>query len=585
MIPPNENWLRSSIIMQVAIACGAEFAIISPGSRNTPLSHTAILQNDISCYINIDERSAGFTALGIGKASNKPVVLICTSGTAAANYYPAIAEANLSRIPLIILTADRPTHLQNRGAPQTMFQSNLYGSHVKCFLNVAERINDYQALDEFIESIIRAVQPLFSTGIGPIHLNCPFDEPLQPIERDSGYIRLLWDKAANIIAEKLPLEAIVNIKPDEADMSILEHISKQNSVFILAGPGTARNLSEVSMFEGIADTLNAPVFADMASAVRHLSNCVKYPDLIYTTTSSNRYNSGTILWFGGYPTSKRLSSWLKCAETVYRVQEHDQIVDPDRVVKSTIHVDISSFNKMVKSSGLRFTRNINLEDVKNLDNKISKSLSQKYSSEDYPLDLSACATVLSILPKGSNLVLANSMSIRYLDSFCALNREVSVFANKGVNGIDGTISTATGVAIATGKPTVLIIGDLAFLHDLNALALVRTSNINLTILLLNNNGGGIFHYLPSHDALKSFDTANHIKCDSFEAIQGTPQHIDSAHHCKGFGISYIACRKQSDLSILKACVSKKESVVLEIFCDRTVTHKYVVKLNNDLARL
>jgi len=585
MIPPNENWLRSAILIESAIACGTGSAIISPGSRNTPLAHSAIMQNALDCHVNIDERSAAFTALGIAKATGKPVILICTSGTATANYYPAVVEANLSRIPLIIITSDRPAHLQNRGAPQTINQSNLYGSHVKSFLNVAEKIHSIQELDEFVKSIMGAFRPLRSQNIGPVHVNCPFDEPLQPIKIDSNKIRQRWDYALRVIAEKIPFDDRLNTKLERSSIKLIEQLSKLNDVCILAGPGAAQNLPEAHIFSDIIESINAPLFADIASGVRHLPNCINYPDLIHATKTMNKYNSGTIIWFGGYPTSKRLATWLAGAENVYRVQEYDQIIDPDHVVKGTIHTDIQSFSNLVMTSDVQFTGNRINDDLNSLDDKISMSMNHQYTSEKYPLDMYACATVLDVLPKGSNLVLANSMSIRYVDNFCSLNKEVRVFANKGVNGIDGTISTAAGVAIASKQPTVLIIGDLAFLHDINALVFVRDQGINLTIILLNNNGGGIFHYLPSYNSLREFDKLNNCKFDSFEAIQGTPQNVDFDLLCKGFGISYHACHVQSELSIVEECLIGNDVNVVEVFCDRTATHDYVNMLVDEIAKL
>jgi 2-succinyl-5-enolpyruvyl-6-hydroxy-3-cyclohexene-1-carboxylate synthase len=567
VIPPNKNWLRSMLMLRALVKLGARYAVLSPGSRNTPLAHSALLTEGLETIVDIDERSAAFVALGIARESNNPVILICTSGTAVANYFPALIEAKMTNVPLILLTADRPEDLQDCGAPQTIDQKNIFGKYTIDYL-VLPKVAEDKNIELLIETIFDSSKSIYGPDRGPIQINCPYDEPLQPIITDADLMKRMWEEASLKI-DNYALDSNQKLKSSIAEEQISNLIDNSGSIAIFCGPYSARNSEEQSAIENLAKRLNAPIIADITSNLRQLDSVVSLPELLLRKTDDHLPDR--VLWFGGYPTSKNSANWLTGIKRVVRIQDYKQKIDPDKIVDEIIYCSTTEFCKMLSESDVKNDDQF-LSTFIDLDKKAQIFLNQEVAKKRLSADLiSVIRSVTTSLPPNSNLVLANSMSIRYVDYFCKPDNGIRVFGNKGANGIDGLISTSVGIAKSSGKHTLLITGDLAFLHDINALYMAAKEDVSLTILLLNNSGGGIFHHLPAKDGLKEFDKENDLEFDSFKTIHETPHSVGFKPICEGFGVEYLQTNGDEDFQ--KIFSEKRDVKVVEIQSSREETAK------------
>ncbi len=531
---------------------GIRDVVISPGSRSTPLAVTAYELSirhpeALSVHVDVDERSAGFMALGMAKASGRPTVLVCTSGTAVANYYPAVMEANVSRVPLIVLTGDRPGRLQNLGAPQTCDQLGVFGSHVATFRQMPLPADDAdtllfaaQAARELVSASlpfgepasVGAVQyPLAGACLGaPVHANFPFEEPLLPDRR-------LLDE----IIDKQSLKPVAPYMVGEMTLSSAQAeeiaaLLAQKRVLVLAGEGTARYVYEAEQVLAWTRQVGALVFADPLSGLRAFDEpqvAVSYDAVLQARGGipDGLLYPQVIVRFGRYPISKRATQFVAraCAAGAVEV-----VVDPLETRDF-----LSSTGLFVRTTPVNFAAAL-------LATSTSQSAGDWLAAWTAALERASRESVemadagegafirelLNSIPHKSCLVAGNSMSVRLLDLFYVArqNKQLCVLGNRGLNGIDGTLSSAIGAAKSLGTTTVLL-GDLALLHDINAFALQREvlkwdNHASIVVVLLNNSGGAIFDMLPqsSEDAY-------------FERLFLTPQTLDFQQTAAGFGVS------------------------------------------------
>lgn len=489
------------------VSSGVEKVVISPGSRSTPLAILMAEHPDLTCYINIDERSAGFFALGIAKAQKKPVALLCTSGTAAANYYPAIVEAHYSRIPLLVLTADRPHELRDVGAPQAIDQLHMYRNYAKWFVDLALPEEEI-AMFRYIRTVAaRAVGTATTSPAGVVHLNFPFREPLMP----NLELPNLWSKQDNRNTY-LHIPTTSSVLSDMDMDKIAELIQDVSKGVIICGEQGDMAFAEI--LQKLSKHLHFPVLADPLSQLRageHNKQGIvdSYDSLLKDSILSEVLKPDAVIRFGSMPVSKPLMLMLKNNPDIIQI-----VVDPGGVYRDptlnasqliTCDERIFCDNLRSKVSGKNRSRFYELwvECNERYWDLIGKSFGQITEM----FEGKVVRELQELLPNQSSLVVGNSMPIRDVDSFFGqTSKNITIYANRGASGIDGVVSTALGVSIDTKKPTFLLIGDLSFYHDLNGLLAAKLNKLDLTIILINNDGGGIFSFLPQAKEEKHFET-------------------------------------------------------------------------------
>ena len=599
---------------------GVQNVVISPGSRSTPLSMIAY---ELSCrapqrmstYVDIDERGAAFLALGMAKASGRPAALVCSSGTAIANYYPAILEAESSRVPLIVLTADRPPQLQGLGAPQTCDQSHAYGTHVRAYRGMPLPADDEGSL-RFARQAAReaciaalgscefpqnqgAQSPSAPIGTpqrlagacfgGPVHLNFPFDEPLKPDVTlpdlfDAG-IPCAGSAADGTGLGAKPVRnpqlpagvAQVRGVMEGAAAAQLARELLASSVLLLAGEGSCATYEEAQRVLAFARAFAIPVLADPLSGLRSFDDPLvigNYDSVLQPggISPDEALNPQVIVRFGRYPVSKRATQWARAREDAGVLQV---VVDPletrDTNAATTVFVRMKpadfaqSMERALRREDGPATAGANDLSFANAWQRVEEAAAKRIAAVDAGkgsdpdgFEGAYVRRVLELAPAGSCLFAANSMSVRAVDTFYLKGaKQLIVLANRGLNGIDGTVSTAIGASRCFGR-TTLITGDLTMLHDLNSLALQRELRVQrqladiagdanrtpeqedkcntretdtgaqgITIVLLNNNGGAIFDMLPQ----KSQEAY-------FERLFLTPQDVDFQAAVAAFGVPY-----------------------------------------------
>ncbi|WP_062109563.1 2-succinyl-5-enolpyruvyl-6-hydroxy-3-cyclohexene-1-carboxylic-acid synthase [Bacillus niameyensis] len=534
------------------VQSGVRDVVISPGSRSTPLALLMAEHPDLQVYIEVDERSAGFFALGLAKATASPVALLCTSGTASANYFPAVVEADLSRIPLIVLTADRPHELRDVGAPQAINQLHLYGHHVRWFSEMA--LPDSGQTIYAKTTARRAVKEAMALKKGPVHLNFPLREPLipnlnpvlftneeEPLTIESGHLSLSLD-AIERLADQL--------KSFEKGIIVCGPIDQQNF------PSAVLQLAE---------RLGFPILADPLSQLRSVEDpnghVIDSYDAILKSSDTVEYlEPDIVIRFGAMPVSKPLTLFMK----KYNKAKHIIIDggagwrDPSQIASQMIYCDEVEFCEKVSILLEKRSMTSWLSIWKKIDQIAKETISNYMLLEDDLEEGKAVYEFSKCLPAKSTVFVGNSMPIRDVDTFFhKTDKNIHIMANRGANGIDGVVSTAMGVSVHK-RPLFLVIGDLSFFHDMNGLLAAKLHKLNITIILLNNDGGGIFSYLPQAAEPKHF-----------EILFGTPTGLDFEHAVRMYNGKYT---KISDWDQYKLAISNATNHeglnVIEVPTDR-----------------
>lgn len=532
---------------------GVKNAVISPGSRSTPLAYACMKQEGLTVYRQIDERSAAYFALGMAKASGEPVMLLCTSGTAAANYFPAIVEAYYARVPLLVVTADRPHELREVGAPQAINQINLFGSHVKwsADLPMPEEENHLSFLSRHLH---RSVATAKTAPKGPVHLNVPFREPLR-IDFEQRY-----ESAGEMM--HFTGDFVLN----EETKSFLQSLLAKDKGLLVAGEMTKRMPPE---FWEFARKLNWPILADPLSNLR---SAVKkeYQHLIIDSYDALLKNGefkenmvpDAVIRIGPQPVSKPLSLFLAAAnpKTYAVFDESPMMRDAQSVVTHHIQappkelwmldVEVKPDNpyaeKWRQASALYWQI---------ADQHCQEETDEGVLAKAFFEELDEC-----------DLIVGSSMPIRDVDTFFRTNgRDTMVYANRGANGIDGVVSTAFGVQAASERPAYLFIGDLSFLHDMNGLIASKMQETDMTVVVMNNDGGGIFSYLPQSEEERHF-----------EALFGTPTGLKFEDAARMYDAEYAAVETKEQLIVALRSPKEKQVKIIEVFTDRqqnVLTHR------------
>ena len=580
MDPTNANTALASAFAEELARCGVRQAVLSPGSRSTPLAVALWRQEEIEVSVIVDERSAGFFALGAAQASGVPVAILCTSGTAAANLHPAICEADHSAVPLIALSADRPPELRGIGAGQTIDQLKLYGSSVRWFCEVGTHTADDGGLLHYRSTACRA----FATARGeprpgPVHLNLAWREPLAPVPVDGAVTAT--DPRALEGRDGRPLTAVTPIDMEPSQFlldEVAKHIAEAEIGVIVAGRQLDPELREP--LAHLARVAGYPILAEPTSQLRcgphDRSHVVTTYDLLLR---DERFRASAapdlVLRFGEMPTSKPLRSWLVESGA-------DQIVvdplgawnEPSRRAAALLRADPTELAAgwAARLGEDRPPPAMWPEAERAARGAIEAELRGGVSEPALQLALGGT------YGDGDLVYTASSMPIRDQEAFLPPSEaDVLFLSNRGANGIDGLVSSGIGAAEASGRPTTIVTGDLGLLHDLGGLAALRNVAIPVRIVVIDNDGGGIFHFLPQESALGG---------EEFEALLGTPRGVEVAkaaalfdlpHHrvdsldelpaalAAGTGLIEVAVDRQTNVDLHRRIASGAHEAISQVF--------------------
>ncbi len=515
-----ENLRWSQALIDGLVSRGLGRVVISPGSRSTPLALACERHPLIQTWIQVDERSAAFFALGLAKADRQPVALIATSGSAPAHWYPAVIEASKSAIPLLLLSADRPPELQDCGANQTIDQINLFGSHVRSFHQLPLPSSTSEQLDAIQQLGQQAAEESLSPLPGPVHLNIPFREPLVPDGSES-----------TILESQTTIQTVAPFAPSP-DEALLERLATElggKQGLIICGPEHyADGFAEA--VTTLAQRLGAPILADPLSNLRFGAHdrqqiISRYDAFLKRPTFTRSHSPDWLLRFGAMPVSKSLSNYLESSVEShhYLIDGNGQMRDPLHRIDAPITTDPTLFCQQLTQQLPKQNSHPWLDEFQQEEQRAAQLASALSSTES--IIIGQC---IEKLPAQSSIFCSNSMPIRDLDSYSgSANKPLQILANRGVSGIDGNISTLLGVAAANTNEqgtTLGLIGDLALFHDMNGLLMAR--EVDAIIVLFNNNGGAIFEHLPQ------------AELPEFERVWKTPTHLDFAHVAQLYGLAY-----------------------------------------------
>ena len=562
-------------IVDDLVEAGVREVVVCPGSRSTPLALATRAHPGLRVRVLLDERSAGFFALGLARASRRPVAVIVTSGTAVANLLPSVVEASLARVPLILLTADRPPELRDRGAPQTIDQVRIFGGYVRWFAELP-LLDGADETRRHVRSVIgRAVATAAGRPAGPVHLNVGFREPLVPSAalgplHAPGPLRAPTDTGDGGDHEApRPFTDVVDGRPQLAPAEVAGLAARLAAVergLIVAGPQEDPDLP--AALARLAAATGFPIVADPLSLVRcgphDRSLVLGHADhLVRPGRWRDDHLPAIVVRFGATATSKPLLTLLTdAAPTQVVVDGGGGWSDPAILPTTFVHADATAtacaLSEVLESAsgGARRTGAVGVEDAVAADGAPARSSWATDWIEADRVAATALADWLAtieasgesfeglpfailgrVLPDGAQLWAGNSMPVRDLDDWLAVSdRRIRPLSNRGANGIDGVVSTALGAAAADAGPVVLVVGDLSFLHDLNALVAARLHGLSATIVLVDNDGGGIFSFLPQ----ATTDAPDVGLPDHYEELFGTPHGIDVGPIVTALGGEYRA---------------------------------------------
>ncbi|HEY8217015.1 MAG TPA: 2-succinyl-5-enolpyruvyl-6-hydroxy-3-cyclohexene-1-carboxylic-acid synthase [Acidimicrobiia bacterium] len=509
-----DEWMRA----------GVTDAVLAPGSRSAPLALAVARDERCRVHVHIDERSAAGFALGLGRASRRPPVLLSTSGTAAALFHGAVLEAHHGRVPLLVCTADRPPELRDVGAGQTVEQHGLYGGALRWAHDPGPPDDAPGAAARWRQLACRAAALATGPPAGPVHLNLPFRDPLVPsgaplVDAPGREDGAPW------VATRRSLRA-----PDDAVIAELAAFVRAHPRgVVVAGWSPGATAPVVGRFAAAAGW---PLLADPISGVRSGPDAVStYEALLRAPGFPDQHRPEAVLRLGGPPTSKVLDAWISGVPT-WLVDPDDAWLDPDRSASTRVVCDAEALLDRA-SDALDTEPGAGCDwssEWKRAEAIARGALDEACDALTEPFEGRVARDVVACLPDGATLVVASSMPVRDVDAFAAPRRGIELLANRGVNGIDGFVSTVLGVAAARrGAPVAGLLGDLCLLHDVNGLVGASSRGIDATLVVLDNDGGGIFSFLPQarSDAVSPSD---------FELLFGTPHGIDIEQVARAYGV-------------------------------------------------
>ncbi len=563
---PNANTLYANVFVDTLVAAGLKRVCFLPGSRHTPLILAfARHRGSIDISSHLDERSAAFFALGLATARNEAVALVCTSGSAAANFFPAIIEARQSRLPLLVLSADRPPELRHSGANQTIDQLKLYGDAVAWFVDAPlPAAHPTPLLLRNLRTL--AARALHKTAEGVVHINLPFRKPFEPDDDDTEIMTIARDKgsAPTRIASA-----------QRADLSALEDLLHNMTLpkkgIIYFGHGSCRTSAEAGALTRWAARLSRgsgyPILAEYTSNMRNtgLSADGAYEPLgayeSYLASDACDFKSiGALIRFGASPVSKAMGDLVAQANLERHIycSRDGQWADDSHSITDLIHFDPSAA-PMPAAEDPSATAETAFRDQLHRAEKIAWNVIGQELAAGAFFDGAAVYDVVDLMPADGLIFAGNSLPLRHLDQFGKPGeRGILAFANRGASGIDGNISTALGIGAAhRDRPLAAIVGDITFYHDMNGLLAIRRCGLPVTIVLLNNGGGGIFHRLPIRQFEPTFS-------DYFITAHG----LDFSHAARLYGLQYRrADDRQTFRRTFSEAVAGRGSTLIEVGTD------------------
>jgi 2-succinyl-5-enolpyruvyl-6-hydroxy-3-cyclohexene-1-carboxylate synthase len=565
----NINMLWASILAETLHRLGLEMAIICPGSRSAPLAIAFARHPHITAIPVLDERSASFFALGVARRTHRPVALVCTSGTAGANFYPAVIEARESRVPLLLLTADRPPELRDCRAGQAIDQQRLFGTFPNGYFELA--VPELAVLDYLRQTLIQAWGQTRYPVAGPVHLNLPFRDPLIPAVDLSLQAQLAEFDATDFFAALDPTERGESSGELSTELGVGAMLEfsvdrlRRDRGLILVGPVQPENAeTDANAIAQLSKALGYPVLAEGLSPLRNFADLnpnliagydliLRHPDLQSPVTPA--WTPEVVIQIGDLPTSKALRTWLTATRSQrYVIAPDGSNLDP--LHGHTTHLRWSITSLVGRLSAAPPVRGAYLQQWHAAEQQVQQAIAHTMQHTTDLIESKVAWTLAQVLPAHTALFISNSMPVRDVEYFWPPNaRRVYPYFNRGANGIDGTLSTALGVAY--GHQSVLLTGDLALLHDTNGFLLRSHFHGHLTIVLINNNGGGIFEMLP----IAQFDPP-------FEEFFATPQSIDFAQLSATYDVVHELIQDWQHLRDLLNPLPSQGIRILEVRTDR-----------------
>lgn len=561
----NRNTLWAGIFVSELEKSGLDSVCIAPGSRSTPLAIAFSEARGIRIYTHSDERSAAYFALGLARASRKPVALVCTSGTAAANFFPAIVEANYGEVPLLVLTADRPAELRESGANQTIDQIKLFGDHVRWFVDVAPPEQKFSPhLFRYLCSLAsRAWETSQSPLPGAVHLNFPFRNPLEPI--DIPMDRPAWMNDSLLSALETAPAQVTFSRPQlfpatEQTNFLAQAITSSPRGLIVCGPRCPDPYGDFpAKLTELATRIGYPILADSLSGLRfgaHVNESILGGYDTFLPFAGKSLRPQIILRFGDLPTSNALADYLDSFDDIpqIHISENGRWRDDRFRVTHSMWVDPLLLCESLLTHASAKSERDWLSTWTRLENAVWDQVNAICAESDFEGGI--LPDVFDQLPAGNGLFVANSLPVRHFDQFTRpASKPVRVFANRGASGIDGTLSSALGAA-AHLPGLVFVTGDLSFYHDMNGLLAFSGSGIRATIVIINNNGGGIFQRLP----ISKFEPP-------FNELFVAPHGLTFEHAAKLYGIDYIQTERLSFAFAFNTAFTSGRSTIIEIPSD------------------
>ena len=572
---PRANRLWATLIVEELVRSGVDFFCVAPGSRSTPLVAALAENKAAKSLIHFDERGTAFVALGYARASGRPAAWITTSGTAVANGLPAVAEAATDGVPMILLTADRPPELRQTGANQTIDQPDIFGDFVRWRFDLPapeEAVDPAMVLTTVDQAVYRARR----APSGPVHLNLMFREPFIPEGPDEELpAPARWKKSAAPYTRYAATRPAVDL--DEIER-LWEALRPMKRGLVVAGRLPSRKQGEAVL--QLAESIGWPLLPDVGSQVRlgaHSENLVPYYDaLLASEPFKEAHAPEAVLHFGGRPLSKRLEQFLaQSGPDPYVVaRENPFRLDPGHRVTHSIEISVPDLCATLAevagddaSADYLWARS-----WREASKKVDGYLDRVFERMEQLNEPFVARLISRRLPEGHALVVASSMPIRDLDTYAAPDgAPAPLAANRGASGIDGTVATAAGFARGAERPVTLLIGDLALLHDLNSLAVLR--GMPVVVVVLNNDGGAIFSFLPvaRHEAF-------------FEPYFGTPQGVSFEGAAKMFGLEYDLPRTAGEFAeSYRVATTRNTPTLIEVRTERRENTELHRKLLSEIS--
>ena len=551
MNPRNAGEAAASALFDELVRCGVRHVCLSPGSRSTPLAVAAVSDERLRTHVSIDERSSAFLAVGIGRATGKAAVVVSTSGTAAANFLPAVVEASNGSVPMIVLTADRPPELRGTGANQTIDQIKLYGDFVRWFCETGAP-EDRSAAGAYWRSLAcRAWGESAGSDPGPVHLNVSLREPFVAAPDED----VAHDFSGRPGGRPWTETGTPGAPPRPEDVDRLaEVVASTERGLILAGAGE----TDPAGVHALAEAAGWPVLAEPGSGLRSGQHAISTYEALLRGMWPVTHRPDFVLRIGKIGISRVVNAFFDHGVPQVLVDRSGRWLDPERTAHRIVTADPSLLCAAVARRAGACRSSPWLDEWLTAEKAARTAIDSVLDRQDGVTEPGLARDLAGLVPDGTTLVVAASMPVRDLDWFMAPRRGLRVLGNRGANGIDGFVSTALGAALVSSGPVVALAGDLSMLHDQNGLLLARGEDVRATFVIVNNDGGGIFSFLPQAGDVPEF-----------ERTFATPHGVDFGDVARVYGCGHHRVARMEDLGVaLDAAGSAGGIQLIEARTDR-----------------